>query len=485
MKKTFNTALLSAGIFAAAGIAQAAVTDAAKHRVDRAEIARVEKPSLQTPTRPAAVIPAATVTYSGTTVGSPTFARAIADCTALDGDEVNYSVQPFTVDTAGAYDLTSEQDYDAFIFLYTGAFDPSNALTNCTAGNDDGAAGIGTSEIFAASLASGTSYFLVTASYAQGESGSFTNTITGPGNISLPAIALAKTSPGVALSGDFTYVLDVQNTGPSNETVTVTDPLPAGLTYVSNTCGGTFAAGTFTWNVGVVNASASATCTITVNNPTDMCTGFTNTATATTVSGLSVSSTVSNTEESVADPSLEVSGANGGGDWASTSTNFSTVFCLNALFGGCTSNPSLIAADGTWWAWFGGIDPADPGTATLPEVGTLEQSVTIPSGANQLTFQLQLPNCSGQAADFLSLRIDGTEVFRIDATDASCGGAYAEKTVDISAYADGNSHTITFHSEQSGTGTDAANFFVDVVSIKLATCLESDAIFADGFEAVP
>jgi hypothetical protein len=45
--------------------------------------------------------------------------------------------------------------------------------------------------------------------------------------------------------------------------VTVTDTLPAGLTYVSNDCGATFATPTLTWNVGALAASASATCHLT------------------------------------------------------------------------------------------------------------------------------------------------------------------------------------------------------------------------------
>ena len=57
----------------------------------------------------------------------------------------------------------------------------------------------------------------------------------------------------------------MRNHGPSNATgVTVTDTLPPGLTYVSNDCGATFAAGTLTWNVGALAASASATCNLTV-----------------------------------------------------------------------------------------------------------------------------------------------------------------------------------------------------------------------------
>ena len=480
--KKFKT-VLWLGVLTA-GLAQAAGAEQARQRLsDRSDAWRAEKAQARTPAQRGPAVPNATVSYSGSTVGSPTYGRPLEDCSALSavGTNVNYSVQAFTVDTAGAYDFTSEQDggYDGIVFVYTGSFDPANALTNCTAGNDDGAGGIGTSDITGVSLATGTNYFFVTASYGNGETGTFTNTISGPGNIAIPAIALEKTTPGVAVNGNFDYVLNLTNPGSTNETITVTDTLPAGLTYVSNTCGGTFAAGTFTWNAGLINSLGSASCTVTVNNPAATCTSITNTATATSLTGLTATSTSANAGDAIADPSIEASGAGGGGDWTSTSSNFDTVFCSQ---GGCTSNPDLVAFDGDWWAWFAGVDPTNPGGATFPEIGTLEQSVTIPTGATNLTFQLRLPNCSGAAADFLSLRIDGTEVFRVDGTDARCGAAgYSTESVNISAYANGAPHTLQFYSEQQGSGT-TMSFFVDSVSIPTLVCALSDAIFADNFE---
>jgi uncharacterized repeat protein (TIGR01451 family) len=86
-------------------------------------------------------------------------------------------------------------------------------------------------------------------------------------------LALTKTltTGGPINVGDnIVFALTVTNNGPSNATgVTVTDTLPAGLTYVSNSCGATFAAPILTWNVGALAATASATCnlTVTVNQP--------------------------------------------------------------------------------------------------------------------------------------------------------------------------------------------------------------------------
>jgi hypothetical protein len=44
--------------------------------------------------------------------------------------------------------------------------------------------------------------------------------------------------------------------------VTVTDPLPAGLAYVSNDCGAVFASPTLTWSFPSLAVSASDTCSL-------------------------------------------------------------------------------------------------------------------------------------------------------------------------------------------------------------------------------
>lgn len=82
-------------------------------------------------------------------------------------------------------------------------------------------------------------------------------------------LSITKVAVGVAgtvsLGTAFSYDLAVSNAGPGAAAgVVVTDTLPAQLTYVSSTCGATFAAGTVTWNVGALAASANATCSINV-----------------------------------------------------------------------------------------------------------------------------------------------------------------------------------------------------------------------------
>ncbi len=67
---------------------------------------------------------------------------------------------------------------------------------------------------------------------------------------------------------------------------------------------------------------------------------------------------------------------------------------------------------------------------------------------------------SAGASNYLALQFDGEEVWRTDGLDPACGVfGYREIEVDVSDFADGNSHEIKFYSVTVGDG----NFFVDDV----------------------
>jgi uncharacterized repeat protein (TIGR01451 family) len=79
-------------------------------------------------------------------------------------------------------------------------------------------------------------------------------------------LALTKTvdNSTPAAGGTVVFTLTVTNNGPNNATgVVVSDPLPAGLTYVSDDGGGAYVSGTGLWTVGAVANAASATLHIT------------------------------------------------------------------------------------------------------------------------------------------------------------------------------------------------------------------------------
>ncbi len=94
---------------------------------------------------------------------------------------------------------------------------------------------------------------------------SATDTDTLTASVDLEMTKILTTPPPINLDDDIAFALTATNNGPSSATlVTVTDTLPAGLTYVSNDCGAGFADPTLTWNVGVLGAGASQTCNVTV-----------------------------------------------------------------------------------------------------------------------------------------------------------------------------------------------------------------------------
>jgi hypothetical protein len=129
---------------------------------------------------------AATVTYSGSTVGDPTWNRPIEDGSTLSpiGTAVPYSVQAFQVNSSGSYNFLSLQTgFDGFLFLYSPTFSSTNPLASFVIANDDfpdiGIFG------FTSVLTAGVSYFLVMTGFANDDAGSFINAITGNGTISL------------------------------------------------------------------------------------------------------------------------------------------------------------------------------------------------------------------------------------------------------------------------------------------------------------
>jgi len=79
-------------------------------------------------------------------------------------------------------------------------------------------------------------------------------------------IAVNKTANNstVNVGQNVIYTITVTNNGPNNATgVVVTDPLPAGLTYVSDTGAGAYNSGTGAWTIGNLASGASTTLNIT------------------------------------------------------------------------------------------------------------------------------------------------------------------------------------------------------------------------------
>jgi hypothetical protein len=142
---------------------------------------------------------AVTYTYSGLVGGSPSFNRPLADFSgpSLFGVGSYYNSLTFNVSVSGAYTFlsTATSAWDNFLLLYSPVFTATAPLSNGLIANDD-FAGIGTSG-FTFGLVVGTSYTLVTAGF-DGSSqpiadfGSYTNTITGPGTVTVTAAVVPE-----------------------------------------------------------------------------------------------------------------------------------------------------------------------------------------------------------------------------------------------------------------------------------------------------
>ena len=146
---------------------------------------------------------AGTFTFNTVTTGQPKFNRPYDNGTTAPptflsaiGTNVSYLSTSFIVGTSGSYSVTSistvPANWDNFIILYAGSFNPAAPLTNAVILNDDLGGVIGKAG-FTVSLTSGVHYFLVTTGFANSDAGTAINTVTGPGTIT------AAPEPGTLL----------------------------------------------------------------------------------------------------------------------------------------------------------------------------------------------------------------------------------------------------------------------------------------------
>ena len=134
---------------------------------------------------------AATFNYTGTTIGAPTWNRPVENfdnppvaISGAAGEAVPYSSFGFTVSATDSYAFQStatSANFDNYTFLYQNSFNPTSPFLNILIGNDDnptpGLSG------FTKALTAGTNYFFVTTGFDNPDAGTFSNTITGAGNV--------------------------------------------------------------------------------------------------------------------------------------------------------------------------------------------------------------------------------------------------------------------------------------------------------------
>jgi hypothetical protein len=147
------------------------------------------------------------------------------------------------------------------------------------------------------------------------------------------------------------------------------------------------------------------------------------------------------------------------GTWTEFSTNFGTPICSVA---DCGPSGGMNAHSGTYWVWLGGID--------IPETAFASQSLVIPVGTATLTFWLEIVVCDTVGSDVFTVRIDGQTVFSATNTDPACNQiGYVQKTIDVSAFANGGSHTLEFRGVFGDGGIGFTDFMVD--DVRLESCL--------------
>ena len=122
--------------------------------------------------------------FFGDTTGAPTFNRPNGGTSpGLSNRQVRYRTQSFSIPADAICIINSGQDYDGYIHLYQGSFNPNLPLVNLIDGDDDGELGIGTSripsdlDVNSVSLQAGD-YVLVSSAWQVNTSGAYQISIT-------------------------------------------------------------------------------------------------------------------------------------------------------------------------------------------------------------------------------------------------------------------------------------------------------------------
>jgi hypothetical protein len=134
-------------------------------------------------------------TYLGDTTGGPTFNRPDIEYydypfpevpygLSSDATDVPYHAFTFTVSVSGVYTFMTQSDtldYDTFVVLYDGAFNPADPMANAAVANDD-AVYWNTSGLLY-DLVAGNQYTYVVTGYDNDQFGAFSTTISGVGAV--------------------------------------------------------------------------------------------------------------------------------------------------------------------------------------------------------------------------------------------------------------------------------------------------------------
>ena len=133
-----------------------------------------------------------------------------------------YDLEEFSTDVSGSYDFLSVQDYDGYMALFEGSFDPNDPCASAVVTNDDFPS-VGQSGFSNVPLNAGTSYFLATSAFCCGEAGSFTNTISGPEGATVTLLGGGGGEPAVVTLAVTPLDTDIVGNEKATFSVTVTN----------------------------------------------------------------------------------------------------------------------------------------------------------------------------------------------------------------------------------------------------------------------
>jgi len=155
------------------------------------------------------------------------------------------------------------------------------------------------------------------------------------------------------------------------------------------------------------------------------------------------------------DSSFEATDGNGGVNdfWDSVTTQGESAFWGE-------DGGALHIRTGAFVTWLGGYD-AD----TLdPETHDASQAVVIPAGSPRYFNYWRWIDRPGNGTNVVTFTVDGTVVATEDVTALGVDADWVQQSIDVSAYADGASHTIKFSYEHSGGDTDW-DYYLDDATI--------------------
>ncbi len=348
----------------------------------------------------------------------PIFNRPLEDLSGLattpNGNEVYYNIFTFYVSSSGSYTFDNTASFDGFGILYEGSFSAAAPLSNVAAIDDDENYPSMNDPNFTVSLQTGQVYYLVTTSYSNVQTGTYSWTITPPAGAQLQD---APSCVIPTIGYNYTYFITnssgniiAQTNAPVNMTGTPTGTYTVcGFSYPST--GFTMPATNGTVNLttwaATLNGFAAATCgsvssdciTVTINSgccptvttPASGTTAICHNAVAPSFPTITLSSGVLGTDYTITWSPAAIVTTN------STCAPITTTYTPTIT---CLANNSVIAGGGS----FDVIVYPDPAnfavTVTAPAAtcGSLP-TVTVGSCATMTTNAVTTPAVTGCSSD--------------------------------------------------------------------------------------